>query len=52
MIENANETDQSPKEREAYWYSPKHERPSVPAGIGRRYGLGGVRLADAGMEGP
>ena len=52
MFQNPSKADQSQKESEAYWYSPKQERPSVAAGIGRRHGLGGVGLADAGMEGP
>ena len=41
MVQNPSEAGETPKENEAYWYSPKQKAAPVPARIWRCCRLGG-----------
>ena len=50
MIQNPAEADETPKENEAYWYSPKQKGAPVPARIWRCRCLRGKGLSRPRME--
>lgn len=50
MVQNPSEAGETPKENEAYWYSPKQKGAPVPARIRRGRCLGGKGLSCSRME--